>query len=77
MVVSTQPLVDFAIMAECAGGILSNSTFSLAAALFVRDPEIVLGPEYWFGFRVGHWLPPRIRFGDPRIEYLAVDCVAT
>lgn len=71
-VISGQPMVDFAVMAECAGGILSNSSFSLAAAMFVRDPEIVLGPRYWFGFRVREWLPPRIRFEDPRISYLDV-----
>ncbi len=72
LVVCGDPLVDFAVMAECAGGILSNSTFSLAAALFIRDPDIVLAPEFWFGFRVRQWLPPRIRFAHERIEYLPV-----
>jgi hypothetical protein len=71
-VVSGSPLVDFAVMTECAAGILSNSTFSLAAALFMRDPELILGPEYWFGFRVQQWLPPRIRFEHARIRYLSI-----
>jgi hypothetical protein len=71
-VISGSPLLDFAVMTECAGGILSNSTFSLAAALFMREPEVVLGPEYWFGFRVREWLPPRIRFAHDRIKYLPI-----
>lgn len=72
ILVSSSPCVDFAIMAECAGGIISNSTFSLTAAMFMRAPEVVLGPRYWFGFRVNKWLPPRIRFEHERIEYLAI-----
>jgi hypothetical protein len=59
-------------MANCAGGIISNSTFSLAAALFMRDPELVIAPRYWFGFRVREWLPPGIRFDHPRIAYREV-----
>jgi hypothetical protein len=72
VVISEDPRTDFAVMAECAGGIVSNSTFSLAAALFMRDPELVIAPEYWFGFRVKQWLPPKIRFDHARIAYLEV-----
>lgn len=72
VVISEDPRVDFAVMAECAGGIISNSTFSLAAALFMRNPELVIAPEFWFGFRVKQWLPARIRFDHPRIAYLEV-----
>jgi hypothetical protein len=71
-VISGSPLLDFAVMAECAGGIISNSTFSLSAALFMREPELVLAPEYWFGFRVRQWLPPTIRFEHDRIRYLPI-----
>jgi len=71
-VVSGHPIVDFAVMAECAGGVVSNSTFSFVAALFIRDPGIVLAPEYWFGFRVRQWLPPRMRFAHRHIEYLPI-----
>ena len=72
IVLSQDPRTDFAVMAECASGAVSNSTFSLAAALFMRDPQAVIAPRYWFGFRVAQWLPPRIRFEDPRIAYLDV-----
>jgi len=72
VVISADPRTDFAVMAECAGGIVSNSTFSLAAALFMRNPALVIAPEYWFGFRVNRWLPPKIRFEHPRIAYLPV-----
>ena len=71
-IVSSSPWLDFAVMAECESGIVSNSTFSLAAALFMREPVIVIAPRYWFGFRQQQWLPPRIRFEHARIEYLAV-----
>jgi hypothetical protein len=71
-VVSNSAVLDFAIMSECRGAILSNSTFSLAAALLMRDPSAVIGPRHWFGFRVGRWLPPRIEFRDPRLIYLQV-----
>lgn len=70
------PALDFAIMALCRGGVLSNSTFSLAAALLQNQPPIVVGPKYWFGFRVARWLPPRIRVDDPRVVYLEVDGLA-
>jgi len=69
--VSKDAGLDFAIMTECAGGILSNSTFSLAAALMLRDPEAVIGPEFWLGFRVGQWLPPHIQVHHPRVHYIA------
>lgn len=63
--------LDFAVMTECAGGIVSNSTFSLAAALMIRAPRCIVGPEFWFGFRVREWYPPRIRVDDPRVRYIA------
>ena len=72
VVISEDPYTDFALMACCEGGIVSNSTFSLAAALFMPHPKLVIAPEFWFGFRVREWLPPKIRFEHPRISYLAV-----
>jgi hypothetical protein len=72
ILMSEDPNTDFALMASCAGGIVSNSTFSLAAALFMPAPDLVIAPEFWFGFRVRQWLPPRIRFDHPRIAYLPV-----
>jgi hypothetical protein len=72
VIVSFDPCTDFALMACCGGGIVSNSTFSLAAALFMREPRLVIAPEFWFGFRVRQWLPPKIRFEHPRFAYLEV-----
>lgn len=71
-VAAFEPTTDFAIMAECQAGVLSNSTFSLAAALLMREPEVVIGPLYWFGFRSGEWHPPKIRFDHPKFTYLPV-----
>lgn len=71
-VAAFEPTTDFAIMAECQAGVLSNSTFSLAAALLMREPEVVVGPLYWFGFRSGEWRPPKIRFDHPKFTYLPV-----
>ena len=69
-IASFNPALDFAIMAECAAGVLSNSTFSLAAALLLNHPRLIIGPRYWFGFRSGEWLPPRIRVDHPQMLYL-------
>lgn len=69
-IVAGDAALDFAVMTQCAGGIVSNSTFSLAAALMMERPRLVLGPHYWFGFRVREWYPPRIRVDDPRVHYL-------
>lgn len=69
-IASFSPVLDFALMAECNAGVLSNSTFSLAAALLLDHPSLVIGPQYWFGFRSGEWLPPRIRVDHPQMLYL-------
>jgi hypothetical protein len=70
-IVSFDAEMDFAIMTECASGILSNSTFSLAAALMLKNPEVVIAPKFWFGFRVARWLPPRIQVVHERLLYLS------
>jgi hypothetical protein len=71
-VLSLSTELDFVIMTACQGGILSNSTFSLAAALLSANPALMLAPLYWFGFRVSEWLPPRIRIHHPSLVYLPV-----
>ena len=71
-VLSNDALMDFAIMTECKNGIISNSTFSLAAALVMPDPGIVIAPEYWFGFRMRTWYPPQIRCIHQKLLYLRV-----
>jgi Glycosyl transferase family 11 len=70
-VVSFDAELDFAIMTECTSGILSNSTFSLAAAFMLQNPEVVIAPRFWFGFRVAQWLPPRIEVIHERLLYLS------
>jgi hypothetical protein len=64
--------MDFAIMTECGSGILSNSTFSLAAALMMQKPELIVAPRFWFGFRVNRWLPPAIEVAHEKLLYLPV-----
>lgn len=71
-VVSFDAEMDFAIMTECTSAILSNSTFSLAASLMLDNPDIVIAPRYWFGFRVSRWFPPQLQFVHDRLLYLSV-----
>ncbi len=73
-IVSLNAEMDFAIMTECAGGILSNSTFSLAAAFMLQNPNIVIAPKYWLGFRVGAWYPPKMHYAHSKLVYIAADC---
>jgi hypothetical protein len=71
-VVNLSAAMDFAVMTECTAGILSNSTFSLAAALMLEEPQLIIAPLYWLGFRVARWLPPRIQIVHERFLYLPV-----
>jgi Glycosyl transferase family 11 len=71
-IVSGAEAEDFCLMQCCDAGVVSNSTFSLAAALLMCRPSFVIAPRYWFGFRCRDWLPPGLEFGDPRIKYLDV-----
>jgi hypothetical protein len=71
-IVSSDTITDFSIMAECTDGVLSNSTFSLTAALLLTNPGVVVGPKYWFGFRVSKWLPPSIEIRHERVIYVSV-----
>jgi Glycosyl transferase family 11 len=71
-IASFTPAMDFAIMTECGSGIVSNSTFSLAAAFMLKTPDLVIAPRYWFGFRVGEWFPPHIQATHEKLLYLPV-----
>ena len=75
--VATSVAADFAVMTQCRGAIVSNSTFSLAAALLIDSPTVVVGPKYWFGFRVGVWLPPKIECKRAPMNYVPVTAEAT
>jgi hypothetical protein len=70
-IVSSSAAGDLALMAECRAGILSNSTFALAAALLGRT-RLLIAPRYWLGFRAATWLPPGVRIDDPRFLYIDV-----
>lgn len=72
-IVSSSAEMDFAIMTECASGILSNSTFSLAAAFMLQNPKVVIAPKYWLGFRVGAWYPPKMHYAHSKLVYIAAD----
>ena len=62
--------VDFAALTLFPSIVVSNSSFSLAAACLSRDAREVIAPEYWFGARIGQWFPPQLRSADPRFVYL-------
>jgi len=70
VVVSGSEAVDFALLSMFPVAILSNSTFSLAAACVGPAVKRVIGPEYWFGHKVKQWYPPRIRSSDERFVYV-------
>ena len=69
-VVSGTEAVDFALLSMFPIAILSNSTFSLAAACVGPEVERVIGPEFWFGHAVKQWYPPRICARDARFVYV-------
>jgi Glycosyl transferase family 11 len=52
---------DLALMSICDGGVLSNSTFAWWGAFFGNSRLGYVAPKYWWGWRVGEWIPPRLR----------------
>ncbi len=62
--------IDFAALTMFPCLVISNSSFSLAAACMATQVEHVIAPKYWFGHRVGKWYPPYIESTDPRFIYL-------
>lgn len=69
-VVSGPEAVDFALLSMFPIAILSNSTFSLAAACVGPDVKRVIGPKFWFGHSVKQWYPPLIGARDERFVYV-------
>jgi hypothetical protein len=62
--------MDFTLLTLFPIVVVSNSTFSLAAACIGKNVEVVIGPTYWFGHQVGEWYPPRIEARDSRFTYV-------
>ena len=59
-------LIDFVIMSECDGGILSPSSFSWWSAWFSNKNlnnrnKNYLAPNYWMGFDEKKWFPESIK----------------
>jgi Glycosyl transferase family 11 len=71
-ILSSDASMDFAVMTECSNGIISNSTFSLAAAFIMANPGVVIAPQYWYGFSAGTWYPPKIRCEHAKLVYVGV-----
>jgi hypothetical protein len=50
---------DFALMACCSHAVLSASSFSWWAAMFITNSDpLRIAPKYWLGFRRKIWFPP-------------------
>lgn len=75
-VTSSDTCSDWAVLARCRAGVLSNSTFSLSAALHMADPALLVGPRFWMGFRQAQWNPMGIELDDPRLAYIEVPATA-
>jgi hypothetical protein len=67
------PLEDLALMSQCHGGVISNSTFAWwGAALCTRQVPVV-APRYWLGWPAYRWWPASIE--SPWLTYLDVDAL--
>jgi hypothetical protein len=58
-VLRNSPLVDLALMSQCSGGVVSNSTFAWWGFWFLRKnhPGDVIGPRFWLGWPIQRWMP--------------------
>jgi Glycosyl transferase family 11 len=65
------PTTDLAIMSQCTGGILSNSTLAWWGARLIERPLKVFGPRYWLGWKSSQWWPVGIQSGFA--EYVDVE----
>jgi hypothetical protein len=66
------PFEDMALMASCAGGILSNSTFAWWGAFFGKGKLGYVVPRFWSGWACKEWRPPEI-FSDFMTDILNVE----
>lgn len=51
------PVTDYAIMQECDGAIISNSTFAWLGAYFCKNTLPVYAPKYWTNWKEKEWYP--------------------
>jgi len=52
-VFSNDFFVDFALMTQCNGGVISASSFSWWGSYFMKDKIEIFAPKYWLGFSSG------------------------
>jgi hypothetical protein len=67
---SSSEALDFAALTMFESAVISNSTYSLAAACMGPTVQRVIAPHGWFGHRVGRWLPHAICSSDQRFTYI-------
>lgn len=51
------PVTDYAIMQQCDGAIISNSTFAWLGAYFCKNTLPVYAPKYWTNWKEKTWYP--------------------
>ena len=51
------PADDLALMSQCAGGVLSNSTFAWWGAFMGKPGGTYVAPRFWWGWPIGKWQP--------------------
>lgn len=74
LVVSNDAALDLCLMAQCASGVLSPSTFSWWGATLGPQLAPPIAPRYWLGWRQAVTFPAGI--ATPRFEYLPVEAEA-
>lgn len=56
----SDPLHDLSLMARCAGGVVSNSTFAWWGASLGSTKKKIIAPRYWLGWQKRVWYPSTI-----------------
>ena len=60
-IISTNDSVtDYAIMQQCDGAIISNSTFAWLGAYFCKNTLPIYAPKYWTNWKEKKWYPQDI-----------------
>ena len=66
--------LTFAVLSMCRHGVLSPSTFSLAAAFHdyeAKEKSIFIAPMYWGGHKAEEWYPDRNAIWFSEITYIS------